>query len=269
VDLANRRLFVGRSKTKAGLREIKMLPVLRDVLAAHKAQAPRTGSEHLVFPTETGGRRDKDNLRNRVLLKVFDRANELLEERGQVPLPKGLTPHRLRHTFASVLVACGEDPTSVMHQLGHTDPAFTLRVYAHLMSREPGERARLKALVKGDRVVAVPPPGAAVRVLEGAARFAPPSSPKWRACSASWTARRCRAENPAGRLASTRRVRTCASRATSAQTRREEYGSWPKPALNGGAGNRRGGVGGRSSPSSTFRAVAIARPPTSRAALRS
>jgi integrase len=165
VDLANGRLFVGRSKTKAGLREIKMLPVLRDVLAAHKAQTPRNGSDHLVFPTETGGWRDKDNLRNRVLLKVFDRANELLEEQGRVPLPKGLTAHKLRHTFASVLVACGEDPTSVMHQLGHTDPAFTLRVYTHLMSREPGERARLKALVNGERVVAVPPPGAAVRVL--------------------------------------------------------------------------------------------------------
>lgn len=165
VDLANGRLFVGRSKTKAGLREIKMLPVLRDVLAVHKAQTPRNGSDHLVFPTETGGRRDKDNLRNRVLLKVFERANQLLEERGRVPLPKGLTAHKLRHTFASVLVACGEDPTSVMHQLGHTDPAFTLRVYTHLMSREPGERARLKALVNGERVVAISPPGAAVRVL--------------------------------------------------------------------------------------------------------
>lgn len=36
-----------------------------------------------------------------------------------------------------------------MQQLGHTDPAFTLRVYAHAMRRSEDERARLKALVEG------------------------------------------------------------------------------------------------------------------------
>lgn len=34
-------------------------------------------------------------------------------------------------------------------QLGHTDPAFTLRVYAHVMRRSPQEREMLKALVEG------------------------------------------------------------------------------------------------------------------------
>jgi len=153
VDLANARLLIGRSKTQAGLREIRMLPVLRDILATHKASASRSGPDDLVFPTRTGRRRDKDNLRRRVLTAVFDRADELLEERGRVPLPRGLTPHKLRHTFASILIACGEDPIVVMGQLGHTDPAFTLRTYAHLMSRAPGERERLKALVDGQRVI--------------------------------------------------------------------------------------------------------------------
>jgi integrase len=68
---------------------------------------------------------------------------------GLQPLPLGITPHKLRHTFASILVAIGKDPTYVMHQLGHTDPAFTLRVYAHAMRRSEEERARLKALVEG------------------------------------------------------------------------------------------------------------------------
>ena len=36
-----------------------------------------------------------------------------------------------------------------MAALGHSDPKFTLRVYAHVMRREPGERERLKALVEG------------------------------------------------------------------------------------------------------------------------
>ncbi len=41
-----------------------------------------------------------------------------------------------------------------MRQIGHTDPQFTLRVYTHMMSREGAERARLKALVRGERVIA-------------------------------------------------------------------------------------------------------------------
>ena len=36
-----------------------------------------------------------------------------------------------------------------MQQLGHTDPAFTLRVYSHTMRRSEEERERLKALVQG------------------------------------------------------------------------------------------------------------------------
>jgi integrase len=127
VDLANGRIYVGRSKTQAGLREINMPPILRDDLATHKAHAYRSGPDDLVFPTMTGGRRDKDNIRNRVLKQAVDRADDLLEARGHVPLPKGVTPHKLRHTFASTLISCGEDPASVMAQVGHTDPKFTLR----------------------------------------------------------------------------------------------------------------------------------------------
>ena len=154
VDLAGARIFVGRSKTAAGLREIEIQPILRDVLAAHKAATYRSGPDDLVYPTLTGGRRDPDNLRSRVLAAVLERADELLAERGLVPLPKGLTTHKLHHAFASILVALGVDPISVMRQIGHTDPGFTLRVYTHMMSRDPQERERLRALVRGERVIA-------------------------------------------------------------------------------------------------------------------
>ena len=36
-----------------------------------------------------------------------------------------------------------------MVQLGHSDPGFTLRVYAHAMRRDEGDKERLKALVEG------------------------------------------------------------------------------------------------------------------------
>ena len=71
--------------------------------------------------------RGKDNVRLRVLAPVLVRAGQGLEARGAASLPLGLTPHSLRHTFASLLFAIREDPVSVMRQLGHTDPAVTLR----------------------------------------------------------------------------------------------------------------------------------------------
>jgi integrase len=164
LDLANARLHVGRSKTAAGLREIPIGPLLRDLLAAHKARSYRGDPDGLVFPNASGGARNKDTLRTGVLVDAFARADEILGRRGQVPLPRGLTAHKLRHTFASIMFASGADPYSVMRMLGHTDPAFTLRVYTHMMARSEEERARLKALVRGERVVAVEAP--ALRPLE-------------------------------------------------------------------------------------------------------
>jgi integrase len=43
--------------------------------------------------------------------------------------------HDLRHTFASILVAQGEDAVYVSEQLGHADAAITFRLYAHLFDR--------------------------------------------------------------------------------------------------------------------------------------
>lgn len=151
IDLANVRIFVGRSKTPAGLREIRILPILHDVLAAHKARSAAAGPDALAFATGTGGRRERSNLRERVLQEVFERADQLLRERGELPLPKGLSPHKLRHTFASILIAIGTDPASVRRQIGHTSASFTLDVYTHMMACAPEQRERLKALVEGER----------------------------------------------------------------------------------------------------------------------
>ena len=153
VDLANGRFEVGRDKTDAGMREVDTLPLLREILTEHKATSERTGPDDPVFLTSSGRARSRHNLRQDVVEPVVTRANRLVEARDLRPLPLGITPHKLRHTFASILVAIGRDPTYVMAQLGHTDPAFTLRVYSHMMRRSDKEREELKALVEG-RVLA-------------------------------------------------------------------------------------------------------------------
>ncbi|QFR00758.1 site-specific integrase [Streptomyces phaeolivaceus] len=49
--------------------------------------------------------------------------------------------HDLRHHFASVLIAGGENPKVVSRRLGHKDVAFTMRIYAHLFT-EAEEQTR-------------------------------------------------------------------------------------------------------------------------------
>jgi integrase len=80
---------------------------------------------------------------------VVERTDELLAECEEQPLPQGVTPHKLRHTFCSVLIALGGDPATVMGQLGHTDPKSTLHVYTHAMRRGDEERQALRILVEG------------------------------------------------------------------------------------------------------------------------
>ncbi len=147
VDLAGNRITVQASKTDAGVRQIDLLPVLHNELTIYKAQASNPAPDGFVFATAAGTELIQGNIRRRVLDKAIDRANEKLTETGDVPLPDGLTPHKLRHTFASILVALGVDPGSVMDQLGHTDPGFTLRVYRHGMRRDQASRQRLRDLV--------------------------------------------------------------------------------------------------------------------------
>lgn len=132
LDLDRGYLEVGRPKTAAGMRRIDLLPVLRDVLGTYKA-GHRGDVDDLLFTTRAGTARNRHNIARRVLAPVVARADQLLAQRGQHPMPRGVTPHKLRHTFTSILFALGRDAPYVMDQLGHTDPAFTLRVYAHVM----------------------------------------------------------------------------------------------------------------------------------------
>ncbi len=59
--------------------------------------------------------------------------------------------HALRHFYASVLIDAGESVKAVAEYLGHADPGFTLRVYAHLFpSSEDRARRALDAALSGD-----------------------------------------------------------------------------------------------------------------------
>lgn len=151
VDLARGELRVRVSKTDAGVRTVGLLAPLRDDLAELRARRPSKRDE-LIFATRTGGKESAPNVRTRLLAKAVEEANKVLVKAGEEPISERLTPHGLRHTYASLLVALGEDPSYVMDQLGHEDASFTLNIYAKAMKRRDGEKARLRALVEGTAV---------------------------------------------------------------------------------------------------------------------
>jgi integrase len=163
VDLAGGWLHVGEAKTDAGRRRVKIRGALRDELLALRGRHQDAAQDAYVFPTAAGGELSADNFRSRVLgkpatVKTGDRvsgkgtiavANTRLESAGLAPLPAKLTPHSLRRTFCSLLYALGEDPGTVMDEMGHTDPGLALRVYRQAMRRGDDERRALVRLVDG------------------------------------------------------------------------------------------------------------------------
>jgi hypothetical protein len=71
---------VGEAKTDAGRRDIRLRPVLRDVLASLNAGASDTRAKALVFPMASGKAPSASHVRNRILAPAVRRANEALAE---------------------------------------------------------------------------------------------------------------------------------------------------------------------------------------------
>jgi len=60
-------------------------------------------------------------------------------------LPLHFTPHCLRHTYASILLAEGVSPVYVQEQLGHATIELTVSTYGRwLKKKAPGALDRLR-----------------------------------------------------------------------------------------------------------------------------
>ena len=152
VGLDGRRLQVASSKTDAGIREVDLTPALRDLLAEHRAESSFTKPTDFVFGTREGHRDNPSNVRNRLLATAVERANERLQDEGREPIG-AVTPHSLRRTFISLLLAAGADVPYVMAQAGHNDPKMTLGLYAKVIASKTDHGAAL------DDIVAAPGQG--------------------------------------------------------------------------------------------------------------
>jgi integrase len=91
-------------------------------------------SGSLVFPNRLGRKMDHSSFRHNVWLPTIERAQnaELCAEAGVVPLRRAPTPHDLRHSHASWLIAAGVPLPFVQARLGHESITTTVGTYGHL-----------------------------------------------------------------------------------------------------------------------------------------
>jgi len=142
VDFERRRLHVRRAYVKGSIttpksgrgRHVAMAPALAslllDVLAARRREALGYGwpePPEWVFPSQTGSPIDQDN---------FERSWRRVRRRAQALGVRPLRLHCARHTYASLALGSGKSVRWVADQLGHADPALTLRVYAHVIPND-------------------------------------------------------------------------------------------------------------------------------------
>jgi integrase len=151
VNLARGTLRVVQGKTENAARTIDLLPPLREELATLKARRDG-GRDELVFATSSGRKENPTNVRRRLLAPAVKNANARLEKDEEQTIPERLTPHGLRHTFATVRLYLGEEAGYVADQMGHADPGFTYSRYYKRFRRRDGEADRIRALIYGEPV---------------------------------------------------------------------------------------------------------------------
>jgi integrase len=104
------------------VRQIVFPKFLAARLEAHLAERVGADPSALVFTLPSGVPLRYSRFRRR----YWDPAVAA----AKLDAPLGL--HALRHTFASLAAKAGASVKMVQTQLGHSDPALTLRVYQHL-----------------------------------------------------------------------------------------------------------------------------------------
>lgn len=138
VDFSKKQISINRTfnmgrfftpKTKGSARQIDLAPMAVKALAEWKL-ANGGKDDDLVFPNEAGEPMNYSNMVQRYYRKA-------LKDAG---IPQ-IRFHDLRHTYASLLLAQGENVKYIQTQMGHSSPTVTLNVYAHLMKGENQEAA--------------------------------------------------------------------------------------------------------------------------------
>lgn len=134
VDQVRRRLRIEESVTEVNGKLVwsepkdhqrRTVPWPKFLDAEIEAAMKGKGPEDLLFPAPGGGALRVRNMRR----GWFDAAAETA---GM----KGLTPHELRHTAASLAVSAGASVLALQRMLGHDKPSTTLDFYSDLFDED-------------------------------------------------------------------------------------------------------------------------------------
>ena len=115
------RIEQNSTKTKAGIREVYLND---DAIIALQKLLPLTGKFDYVLSTQDG---------HPVSFANLDSMFRKMVRAAGLPDDKQYGVHSLRHTFASLLFASGEDVKTVSALLGHADTTITYNTYIHLI----------------------------------------------------------------------------------------------------------------------------------------
>jgi len=151
---------IGRVKTKSGRRFVPLPPSVVALLRRWLLVAPRGSGFadpedprrrlHLLFPTSIGTVQSLANIYNRVWLPVMIKAGlvdwvpkldanrrpTVNREGEQVLRPIArYNLNSLRHLCASLKIAEGMNPKTLMHQMGHSSIQVTYDIYGRLIER--------------------------------------------------------------------------------------------------------------------------------------
>lgn len=124
-----------RTKTVAGNRIIPMTKAVKDILILQKDKrehiatvfSPRKGFEDLVFTSKTNNPLNAANIKdaiNYIVARINRENPDYFFEH--------LTPHGLRHTFATNCIEKGMPPKTLQKIMGHTSLQMTMDLYCHV-----------------------------------------------------------------------------------------------------------------------------------------
>lgn len=127
-------LQVKAPKTRAGRRDVSLPEIVVAALRDHRRQQlelrmalglGKMPDDALVFPAPLKGGYQSPRAFSKEWARVA----------ASIGFP-GLDFHSLRHTHASQLIEAGVDIVTISKRLGHAKPDITLRVYAHLFTKD-------------------------------------------------------------------------------------------------------------------------------------
>jgi integrase len=158
-DLSAQGLFIPEAKTSAGRRHLELPEIVRRSLEARRAALDPRPSDY-IWASAAGTRRDRNNVRNRLLAPVLELGAQLLEQQGQRPLPARVdadgnptavrvTPHLFRRTAMTYWAWADRNQRWAMGQAGHKSAKMTLEAYQQTFPRDPDARAQVMAWLSG------------------------------------------------------------------------------------------------------------------------